>query len=69
MVNFLTIAVFSYYTCVHTRKAERLVYTLANQMQILRLILHDKKKRKYRPDAKGKWVWIEEEEYDGRKYK
>ena len=44
------------------------VYTLANQMQILRLILHDKKKRRYRPDAKGKWVWIEEEEYDGRKY-
>ena len=44
------------------------IYTLANQMQILRLILHDKKKRKYRPDAKGKWVWVEEEKYEGRKY-
>ena len=46
----------------------KLTYTLANQMQILRLILHDKKKRKYRPDAKGKWVWVEEEKYEGRKY-
>ena len=44
------------------------IYTLANQMQILRLVLHDKKKQKYRPDAKGKWVWIDEEEYLGRKY-
>ena len=44
------------------------VYTLANQMQILRLILHEKKKQKYRPDAKGQWVWIDEEEYHGRKY-
>tara|TARA_Y100000590_G_C15181555_1_gene811454 strand:+ start:262 stop:543 length:282 start_codon:yes stop_codon:yes gene_type:complete len=44
------------------------VYTLANQMQILRLILHDKKKKLYRPDAKGKWVWIDKEDYDGRKY-
>jgi hypothetical protein len=45
------------------------IYTLANQMQILRLILHEKKKKKYRPDAKGKWVWVVEEEYEGRKYK
>ena len=44
------------------------VYTLANQMQILRLILHDKMKKLYRPDAKGKWVWIDKEDYDGRKY-
>ena len=29
----------------------RLVYTLANKMQILRLVLHKKKKSKYRPDA------------------
>ena len=44
------------------------IYTLANQMQILRLVLHDKKKKQYRPNAKGKWVWIEEEKYEGRKY-
>ena len=47
----------------------RLIYTMANKMQILRLILHEKKKSKYRPDAQGKWVWIPEEEYEGRKYK
>jgi len=46
----------------------KLIYTMANKMQILRLILHKKKKAKYRPDAQGKWVWIPEEEYDGRKY-
>ena len=43
------------------------IYTLANQMQILRMVLHDKK-RKLRPDAKGKWVWVEQEKYEGRKY-
>ena len=47
----------------------KLIYTMANKMQILRLILHKKKLEKYRPDAEGKWVWIPEEEYDGRKYK
>ena len=47
----------------------KLTYTLANQMQILRLILHDKKKRLYRPDADGEWVWVEKEEFDGSKYK
>ena len=46
----------------------RLTYTLANKMQILRLVLHKKKKSKYRPDAKGEWVWIPEEVYEGRKY-
>ncbi len=46
----------------------KLIYTLANKMQILRLVLHKKKKSKYRPDAKGEWVWIPEEEYEGRKY-
>lgn len=44
------------------------VYSLANQMQILRLILHDKKKKLYRPDSKGKWVWIEKEKFE-KKYK
>ena len=47
----------------------KLICTLANQMQILRLILHDKKKKLYRPDSKGKWVWVEKEEFDGSKYK
>ena len=46
----------------------KLIYTIANKMQILRLVLHNKKKSKYRPDAKGEWVWIPEEEYEGRKY-
>ena len=46
----------------------KLIYTIANKMQILRLVLHSKKKSKYRPDAKGEWVWIPEEEYEGRKY-
>ena len=41
---------------------------MANKMQILRLVLHNKKKAKYRPDAEGKWVWVPEEEYEGRKY-
>ena len=50
-------------------KKTKLIYTMANKMQILRLILHKKKLEKYRPDAEGKWVWIPEEEYDGRKYK
>ena len=45
----------------------RAIYTLANQMQILRMVLHDKK-RKLRPNSKGKWVWIEQEKYEGRKY-
>lgn len=45
------------------------IYSLTNQMQIMRLILHDKKKREYRPDAQGKWVWIEKEKYEGRRYK
>ena len=35
--------------------------------QILRMVLHDKK-RKLRPNSKGKWVWIEQEKYEGRKY-
>ena len=47
----------------------RLIYTMANKMQILRLILHEKKKSKYKPDAQGTWVWIPEEAYEGRKYK
>ena len=46
----------------------KLTYTLANQMQILRIVLHDKK-RKLRPNSKGKWVWIEDKKYEGRKYK
>ena len=46
----------------------KLIYTIANKMQILRLVLHNKKKAKYRPDAKGEWVWIPEEVYEGRKY-
>ena len=46
----------------------KLTYTLANKMQILRLVLHKKKKSKYRPDAKGEWIWIPEEVYEGRKY-
>ena len=46
----------------------RLTYTIANKMQILRLILHKKKLQKYRPNAEGKWVWIPREEYEGRKY-
>ena len=46
----------------------KLIYTIANKMQILRLVLHKKKKSKYRPDAKGEWVCIPEEEYEGRKY-
>ena len=46
----------------------KLTYTLANQMQILRMILFDKK-RKLRPNSKGKWVWIEDKKYEGRKYK
>ena len=46
----------------------KLIYTIANKMQILRLVLHSKKKSKYRPDAKGEWVWIPEAEYEGRKY-
>ena len=53
-------------TMPNSPEKTKAIYTLANQLQILRLILHEKKKRKYRPDAKGKWVWIEEEEYDGR---
>ncbi len=36
-------------------------------MQILRMVLHDKK-RKLRPNSKGKWVWVEQEKYEGRKY-
>tara|TARA_R110002020_G_scaffold34786_1_gene105624 strand:- start:4206 stop:4487 length:282 start_codon:yes stop_codon:yes gene_type:complete len=52
-----------------SREKTRLIYTMANKMQILRLVLHKKKKTKYRPDAQGKWVWIPEEEYEGRKYK
>lgn len=51
-----------------SREKTRLTYTMANKMQILRLILHKKKLKKYRPDAKGEWVWVPEEEYDGRKY-
>ena len=51
-----------------SREKTKLVYTMANKMQILRLVLHKKKLEKYRPDAEGKWVWIPEEEYDGRKY-
>ena len=51
-----------------SREKTRLIYTMANKMQILRLVLHEKKKSKYRPDAQGKWVWIPEEEYEGRKY-
>ncbi len=51
-----------------SREKTRLIYTMANKMQILRLVLHRKKKAKYRPDAQGKWVWIPEEEYEGRKY-
>jgi hypothetical protein len=46
----------------------KLTYTIANKMQILRLILHKKKLQKYRPNAEGKWVWIPREEYEGRKY-
>ena len=46
----------------------KLIYTLANQMQILRIVLHDKK-RKLRPNSKGKWVWVEDKKYEGRKYK
>ena len=52
-----------------SREKTRLIYTMANKMQILRLVLHKKKKTKYRQDAQGKWVWIPEEEYEGRKYK
>ena len=51
-----------------SREKTRLIYTMANKMQNLRLVLHKKKKAKYRPDAQGKWVWIPEEEYEGRKY-
>jgi len=51
-----------------SRERTRLTYTIANKMQILRLILHKKKLKKYRPDAKGEWVWIPEEDYEGRKY-
>ena len=43
------------------------IYTMANQMQILRMVLHEKK-RKLRPNSKGKWVWGEQEKYEGRKY-
>ena len=46
----------------------KLTYTLDNKMQILRLVLHKMKKSKYRPDAKGEWIWIPEEVYEGRKY-
>ena len=51
-----------------SREKTRFIYTMANKMQILRLVLHERKKSKYRPDAQGKWVWIPEEEYEGRKY-
>lgn len=47
----------------------KLIYMQANQMQILRIILAKKKKSKIRPDAEGRWVWIPDEEYEGRKYK
>ena len=52
-----------------SREKTRLIYTIANKIKKLRLVLHKKKKTKYRPDAQGKWVWIPEEEYEGRKYK
>ena len=51
-----------------SRERTKATYTHANMMQILRLVLHRKKLTKYRPDAQGKWVWIPEEEYEGRKY-
>ena len=53
---------------VNGKNYENYFKSANHKMQILRLVLHKKKKSKYRPDAKGEWVWIPEEEYEGRKY-